>query len=281
METEVSPSQASQELLFENVFEPASIEESPEVPENLADRKEYPVRPSHWETLDRVCESYRLRLNGFHPSASYYRYQGLTHTIRARKNQLLFRISHHFESQPDRVIEAVGHILLRKLLGMRSLRSEVRICREAEEVVQRLVVPEDPIAVDRCPAEHLYAPPAGVAHDLSILFRRLCRQFFDGNFPEIPLHWSKRNARRYWGKYYPDPPRIIVNSRLDDPRVPVYVVEAVLYHEMLHHFHGIHYKNGRRRIHTPAFRRAERRFPFHVQAEAFLEDFQLTKNRRD
>ena len=47
---------------------------------------------------------------------------------------------------------------------------------------------------------------------------------------------------------------------LNDERVPKYVVEFVMYHELLHKAHGIGFATSRRTMHTPAFRADERRF---------------------
>ncbi|MCA9450759.1 MAG: hypothetical protein KC931_26795 [Candidatus Omnitrophica bacterium] len=80
-------------------------------------------------------------------------------------------------------------------------------------------------------------------------------------------------ARRYWGKYFPDSPRIVINQCLDHPHVPDFVIECVLHHEYLHHHLGILTIEGRRRIHTPQFRRMEKEFERYQEAERFLQSF--------
>jgi len=235
--------------------------------------REYPLSNPHLAALEGVFEEYRLRLNGFDLEASYYRYQGLTHTIRVRGSRLLVRISHHFESEPDRVIEAVARILIRKLLRMRPLKREIAVCRDAEERL-RAAVAETPVRAPRSAGPNRFcSAPSGQVHDLRVLAENLSNRFFQGRFSALEVFWSARRAKGYWGKYYPEPPRIVINSRLDHPDVPDYVVEAVLYHEMLHHHLGVQRVNGRRRIHTPEFRRWERKFPHHAEAEKFLEEF--------
>jgi len=49
--------------------------------------------------------------------------------------------------------------------------------------------------------------------------------------------------------------------------VPRYVVENVVFHEMLHQLIPSQYLNGRWSVHPPEFRRQERRFLYHQQAE--------------
>jgi hypothetical protein len=45
--------------------------------------------------------------------------------------------------------------------------------------------------------------------------------------------------------------------------VPRYVVEGIVYHEMLHHHLGVERRNGRRIAHSEAFRRMESRYRHH------------------
>ncbi len=53
--------------------------------------------------------------------------------------------------------------------------------------------------------------------------------------------------------------------------VPRYVVESVVYHEVLHATLPPVMKNERRRIHTPEFRRRERLFPNYQRAERWID----------
>ena len=53
--------------------------------------------------------------------------------------------------------------------------------------------------------------------------------------------------------------------------VPRYVVENVVFHEMLHERIPRQLINGRWRVHSPEFRQAEQRFPYHRQAEQWQQ----------
>ncbi|MDQ3322905.1 MAG: M48 family peptidase, partial [Acidobacteriota bacterium] len=64
---------------------------------------------------------------------------------------------------------------------------------------------------------------------------------------------------------------IVVSRSLDGGKVPKYVVEFVVYHEMLHIFHPTVHRSGRRYNHTPAFRRDERQFAYFEEAENWIE----------
>jgi len=224
-------------------------------------------------SLERALDSYRLKLHGYKLITSYYRYSGLSHTIRIRDRKVIVRVSHYFEDQPERVIEAVGHILLRKLLRMRPLRQEVELCRAAERDLEDRVATREPKEFHPILGNHHFVRPYGNVHDLKEMMERLEARFFPGQLEGVPVFWSARKVRGYWGKYFQNPARIVLNRRLDSPRVPGYVIEAVLYHEMLHHVLGIPVINGRRRPHSRRFREAERRYPLYEEAEKFLKGF--------
>ena len=63
---------------------------------------------------------------------------------------------------------------------------------------------------------------------------------------------------------------VMLSLTLDDARVPAYVVDYVMYHELLHKQLGVNVVNGRRYAHTPEFRSAEQAFPHYEAAVAFL-----------
>jgi predicted metal-dependent hydrolase len=64
---------------------------------------------------------------------------------------------------------------------------------------------------------------------------------------------------------------IVISLSLDDRSVPDYVVEFVLFHEILHIVYPTRIVGGRRQIHSPEFRRHERTFRFYDAAEAWIE----------
>jgi len=80
--------------------------------------------------------------------------------------------------------------------------------------------------------------------------------------------WSSRSAR-VLGRYVPDRHEILVNARLDDPRVPAVVLDDLLHHELLHALLGPARQGGRVVHHHAEFRRRERAWPGHAEAEAW------------
>lgn len=111
----------------------------------------------------------------------------------------------------------------------------------------------------------------GRQYDLYELFHRLNERFFGGALTPGPLSWGVRRAHSRTGIYDPATGGIRLSPVLDGPGVPGYVVEFVLYHEMLHLVQDGEGRLGPgRRIHTAAFRTLERRYPRWREAEDYL-----------
>lgn len=115
--------------------------------------------------------------------------------------------------------------------------------------------------------------PRGRHFDLEAIYQTLNRDHFD-NRVQARITWSRRAPRRprrsiRFGAYDSRARLIRIHPLLDQAFVPRYVVETVVFHEMLHQLNPPQRINGRWAIHTPAFRRAERRFPYFEHAEAW------------
>jgi len=118
----------------------------------------------------------------------------------------------------------------------------------------------------------------GRHHDLQAYFDELCRRYFGGRRLSCAITWARvprtRLPRRTikLGSYSADARLIRVHPALDQAHVPRWFVQWIVFHEMLHHVHGIGRERGRRRIHTPAFARDERRFPLLEQARRWEKE---------
>ncbi len=100
---------------------------------------------------------------------------------------------------------------------------------------------------------------AGRHHNLNASFDRVNRAYFGGRMPRPKLTWNATFTRRKLGHYDFHTDTVMLSITLDDAKVLNYVVDYVMYHELLHKQLGVRAVNGRRRVHTPEFRRAERR----------------------
>jgi hypothetical protein len=110
----------------------------------------------------------------------------------------------------------------------------------------------------------------GSCYDLDEMFATVDREYF-GNMLKPRLMWSGILSHRKLGHYERTRDRVVLSQVLDDRRIPRYVVEFVLYHELLHKHHGVKWVNGRCLAHTPEFRHSERKFRQYREAESFLK----------
>ncbi|WP_211176468.1 M48 family peptidase [Brasilonema sp. UFV-L1] len=110
----------------------------------------------------------------------------------------------------------------------------------------------------------------GKWYDLDELFEKINHEYFACSLVKPRLAWSGINTYRKLGHYEAARDRVMMALTLDDASIPQFVIEFVLYHELLHKYHGATWVNGRRMVHTSEFRRDERKFRLYKEAEEWL-----------
>ena len=123
------------------------------------------------------------------------------------------------------------------------------------------------------------AQTRGQYFDLQEVFRRVNDQFFDGKMPCPQLHWNQTLTNGKLGHYHVLRDELMISVTLDHAEVPEYVMDYVMYHELLHKKHGVRRKNGRMVGHFKAFRDEEKRFPKYREANEFIKTF-LARQRK-
>jgi hypothetical protein len=113
--------------------------------------------------------------------------------------------------------------------------------------------------------------PQGHYFDLEAIYHNLNQHYFVNRI-QAHITWSRRPPQRKrksirFGSYQERNRLIRIHCLLDQAFVPRYVVENVVFHEMLHQLIPRQYMNGRWYVHPPEFRRQERRFLYYQQAE--------------
>ena len=111
----------------------------------------------------------------------------------------------------------------------------------------------------------------GSVYDLDEIFARLNTQYFNGTISKPALTWSAKKTYRILGHHDATHEHITISTSLDSLTVPKYVVEYVVFHEMLHIHHPTKHINGRRYNHTTAFKMDEKKFAYFDQAEKWIE----------
>ncbi len=122
---------------------------------------------------------------------------------------------------------------------------------------------------------------AGVTHDLAVAFDRVNATYFGRQMDRPHLTWSSTFTGRKFGHYDAARDTLMVSASLDDKNVPAYVVDFLVYHELLHKKHGIRWRNGRMTAHTREFRRDERRFKQVTEAETLLHKLTVATLRSE
>jgi hypothetical protein len=199
---------------------------------------------------------------------SFYPFAGLNHTIRIRNQRVYVRVSDILRDAPRHVHQALAFILVSKLFRQRAKAEHEKLYRQYAYQPQVLRA-SDLARRDR--GHKRLSGANGHHYDLGRLFTRLNRRYFGGALPRPVLSWSMRRSKRVLGHHDAVHDTIIISRALDDAAMPEFVVEYVLYHEMLHIKHKPRLVNGRRIYHTPAFRGDEKKFTRFDEAVAWLE----------
>jgi hypothetical protein len=121
----------------------------------------------------------------------------------------------------------------------------------------------------------------GTQHDLGLMFAAIEQQHFPGEMESVRITWGRRSTRAKQrsirlGTYTLAEQLIRIHPVLDNDWVPAFYVEAVIFHEMLHHVLPPIRGSKRTSFHTPEFRRRERLFPAHAASEVW-EQANLTR----
>jgi hypothetical protein len=114
--------------------------------------------------------------------------------------------------------------------------------------------------------------------DLRSMFDRLNQTYFRGRLRNYKVIWGRRRKHRprdyfTFGTIQEEDRVIRINPLLDQPFVPRWFLQYILYHEMLHSVVPDEIlSKGRRRIHTEEFNRRERQFRGYRRARRWEEE---------
>jgi hypothetical protein len=166
-----------------------------------------------------------------------------------------------FLDAPESVLDAVG-----RYVGRADLASSA--------VIDEFIASRQDAIRPRAPRP-LSLRPRGEVYDLDEVLRALSREYFDGAV-HLPIGWGRagtargRRGRRTirMGVYLLDERAIRIHPALDQPWIPRFFVEWVVFHEMVHHVVPIASNNeGRRDYHSAEFRAREAQFREYERAQ--------------
>ena len=175
------------------------------------------------------------------------------------------RLHHMFLAAPEDVVTALAEFV--RSADARSSAVLDRFIERNKAFIRRV----SPAQLRR----RLRIEPVGRHHDLSAIFAALNRRYFAGRIAATitfgPAPRSRRPRKSIkMGSYSADSRVIRIHPALDQPKVPRYFVEWIVFHEMLHHvYRARRGDDGRRCVHPPEFMEHERRFHDFHRAQAW------------
>jgi hypothetical protein len=154
----------------------------------------------------------------------------------------------------------------------RSRRNRVACERAAYDAFVRAIPPTDFELPGARRGRKLALSVPGSHHSLDESFDRVNVRYFKSQMAKPELCWSPVRARRLLGSYHERRDRLIISQLFDSPRIPAFVLDFLMFHELLHKFLGIGKRNdGKRLVHGRDFRKLERQFERFDEAQAFLK----------
>jgi predicted metal-dependent hydrolase len=198
----------------------------------------------------------------------FFAFANLNNTIRLREGRLLVRLSDLLEGAPEAVLRAIAHILLAKMYRKPIDRGHAARYRKyigSHEIVRKAHL------VRQMRGRKQLRSPRGHFYDLDTIFEELNMRFFHGLMARPRMSWSQTKTRRILGHYDPAHNAIIISRIFDHPAMPRFVLEYIVYHEMLHLKHPVKLRGSRRCVHSAEFQAEEKLFPRVNDANAFLK----------
>ncbi len=198
----------------------------------------------------------------------YYPYSNLKSTVRAYGNIIHIRLSDILKDVPENVKRALATILLCKLERVK--------CPEEQEIIYKNYL-STPQMIDtynrlrQSRSQKIVLGARGHVRNLEDSFNRVNARYFDRQLKKPTLTWSEERTHHILGHEDSAMNVIVISKSLDRRNVPIYVLDYIMYHELLHIKHGTTYKNGRKHVHTEGFREDEKKFIWHRAAEEWLK----------
>ena len=197
----------------------------------------------------------------------FFAFANVNNTIRLRNGRLLVRLSDLLEGAPEGVLRAIAHILLAKMYRKPIDRAHAARYRKyvgSHEIVRKAHL------VRQMRGRKRLRSARGHFFDLDTIFEDLNTRFFHGLMARPRMSWSQTKTRRILGHYDPAHNAIVISRIFDHPQMPRFVLEYIVYHEMLHLKHPVRLRGSRRCVHSADFQAEEKLFPQLDRVNAFL-----------
>lgn len=198
---------------------------------------------------------------------TFAEYRELKHTWSSRNGHIEFKISDYLDAAPEDVQRSLAWYLL--------CRAHGRKCPDCEDRPYLAYVRSRELwskkrGVYLSRAKNLSFVPRGDVRDLKSVFVYVNSFYFSGRLRDPDLAWVDESPLVRFGFYFEPLNLLAANKVLDSERIPRYVLEFVMYHELLHHVDAGNGRMRRRVHHTKEFREQEKAFSHYEEAEHWL-----------
>lgn len=198
-------------------------------------------------------------------------------TFRRERAGWHLRLHHMFLAAPAPILDALATFVHRPDAEASALLD--RFIEERKALIRKI----PPAELRR----RLRIDPVGSHHHLGRIFDRLNARYFADSIAATITYGPAPRVRKprksiKMGSYSSESRVIRIHPALDQPSVPGYFVEWIVFHEMLHHVHRARRReDGRRCVHTPEFVEHERAFHAFRKAQRWeRENLDLLLNAR-
>jgi len=207
--------------------------------------------------------------------AKFYDFAGLKATASLRAGIVTAKASRGFRSATSEALVGLALSLLSKLYKIRIPPSAEGYARAYKEFSNRTSSSSLHDALRERRGRKGNISPQGSFFDLLASLNKVLTMY-----PEVlagkqapDITWSPGKSRRILAWYDSAFNKIVVNRKLDRPGMPDYVIDYLVYHELLHikHRTTYHAESLRRCVHSREFKQDEKRFIMYDLAEKWLD----------
>ncbi len=189
--------------------------------------------------------------------------------VAAKDGKRTLTVPEYLRNAPVQITEALHQwALLPHFKKERKSGDYPMIKRELEKIIRAYICHISPIPKVGTVNPTLYENQTrGVKYDLKELFQSVNNQYFQNRL-EASLRWGQRHSRTSYYTTRQDPEGrtfnlITIAGVYNSEVIPRFVIEGLMYHEMLHIAIPSFIKNGRRVVHGTEFKRAEKRYEYY------------------
>ncbi len=214
-------------------------------------------------------------------NCAYYPYSQLKATARfqSENKTLSIKVSDGFSSAGQQVVTGLMIDLFKRLFGIEKISpTAIEYVRAYKEFSKKKTTAEYSNTLHRLRNRQRKLNPIGVLFDLNRIAQEIVENYPD-IFSDITIPivgWSTGNgSRRILAYHERSLGRIVMSKKLDNRKVPLQVIEMVLFHELLHVKLGVKYECGKSmkvRAHTKEFFEFEKKYRNYEFAEHWLKN---------